>query len=146
MKMFIANDIHLAKNVLLLIKYYNNLMTMQKRVKINANNINKAQDKQYVFYTYELMIKSLYDYQDIVTKIFFDKTGGSFTLAFTLKICKTGDMLWILMKEFLSTILETENKVAISISEVDEGCKSGIIYKFYNYVPTDDNDPTDEAS
>ena len=111
---------------------------MQKRVKITANNINKAQDKQYVFYTYELMIKSLYDYQDIVTKIFFDKTGGSFTLAFTLKICKTGDMLWILMKEFLSTILETENKVAISISEVDEGCTSGIIYKFYNYVPTEE--------
>ena len=119
-------------------KILHNLMTMQKRVKITANNINKAQDKQYVFYTYELMIKSLYDYQDIVTKIFFDKTDGSFTLAFTLKICKTGDMLWILMKEFLSTILETENKVAISISEVDEGCKSGIIYKFYNYVPTDE--------
>ena len=113
-------------------------MTMQKRIKITADNISKAKDKQYVFYTYELMLKSLYDYQDIVTKIFFDKTSSSFTLSFTLKICKKGDMLWILMKDYLSTILETEEKVAISISEVDEGCKSGIIYKFYNYVPTDD--------
>ena len=69
---------------------------MQKRVKITANNINKAQDKQYVFYTYELMIKSLYDYQDVVTKIFFDKTGGSFTLAFTfanLLICETSSIV-----------------------------------------------------
>ena len=119
---------------------------MKKRINITADNISKAKDKQYVFYTYELMIKSLYDYQDIVTKIFFDKTCSSFTLSFTLKICKTGDMLWILMKEFLSTILETEDKVAISISEVYEGCKSGIIYKFYNYVPTDDHVPTDDIS
>ena len=114
---------------------------MQKRINITADNISKAKDKQYVFYTYELMLKSLYDYQDIVTKIFFDKTCSSFTLS-----CKKGDMLWILMKEFLSTILETEDKVAISISEVDEGCKSGIIYKFYNYVPTDDHVTTDDIS
>ena len=110
-------------------------MKMTKRLTIIANDIDKAEDLDYVNDTYDAIISSLCDYADIVSNLFFEKNEKLFLIKCTIKVCKEGDLLRILIFEFLSCIRQTENKIGLSISEADEGCPTGVIYKFYNFVP-----------
>ena len=106
---------------------------MTKDVEIKASNIKKAKDKKYVFDTYESILDAIFDF-DCVSNIRFEKDNNSFNIRFDLKICKSGDLLWVLIKEFLSTIKQTEEYVELQIDEVEpDGI--GMTYRLYRYVP-----------
>jgi hypothetical protein len=102
---------------------------MTKEIELKARNIKKARDKKYCFDTYEDILSSLFDF-DCVSNLSFDKDIDSFNIRCTLKICKSADILWILIKEWLSTIIETESDVAITITEIENGNNFGISYSF----------------
>lgn len=107
-------------------------MQMEKQLTIVGDNIKLANDKKYVFETYENMLNSLFDFEGIATKIKFDKTDNSFKLQFNLKVCKDGDLLWILLIEYIKTITETEDNVNIMIDEIEQTGK-GTTYRLYKY-------------
>ena len=106
--------------------------TMTKRISVMVENITKAEDQNFVYYTIDSIIDTLYDWEGVVTQIHFDRTPSSFAIFFHLKVCKDGDLLWVLLKEFLSTILETEENVDITIDEVEED-GNGMTIKLFKY-------------
>ena len=105
---------------------------MEKRVSLMIDNITKANDQNFVYYTIDNIIETLYDWEGTVTRVHFDRTPTSFAIFFYLKVCKNGDLLWVLLKEFLSTILETEENVDITIDEVEED-GNGMTIKLFKY-------------
>lgn len=115
-------------------------MQMEKQLMVEVTNINNAQDKKFCFETFDSIINSLLDFEGIATKIRFNKTDDAFDIRFNLKVCKTGDMIWVLIKEFLSCISQTEENVNIIINE-EENDQYGTTYKFlrYNKLNTCDN-------
>lgn len=93
---------------------------MIKRLTIKADNIIKCKDKKFVFYVYDQMIDSLFDFSNIISNLQFNKTDKEFTIKFDLKICHDGDILWILIKEWLSLIVETELTINVKIIETED--------------------------
>lgn len=93
---------------------------MIKRLTIKADNIIKCKDKKFVFYVYDQMIDSLFDFSNIISKLQFTKTDDQFIIQFNLKVCRDADLLWILIKEWLSLIVETELLINIKIIETED--------------------------
>lgn len=109
------------------------MVLMTKSIEIKADNIRKAKDQKYVFETYENIIESIMEF-DCASKLAFNKDKDSFLIDFDLKICKSADILWILIKEWLSTIAETEEFVKLSIIEQEQkGIK--MIFNIQRYIP-----------
>ena len=109
------------------------MILMTKDIEIKASNIKKARDKKYVFDTYENILDSLYDF-NCVSNLRFNKDNNSFNIRFDLKVCKSGDLLWVLIKEFLSCIKQTEEQVELQIDEVEpDGI--GMTYRLFKYTP-----------
>lgn len=109
------------------------MILMTKEIEINADNIRKAKDKRYVFDTYENIIDSIFDF-DCVSNLTFEKDNNSFHIKFDLVVCKSGDLLWVLIKEFLSCIKQTEEQVQLQIDEVEpDGI--GMTYRLLKYTP-----------
>jgi len=109
------------------------MILMEKDIEIKARNIKKARDKKYCFETYESILSSIFDF-DCVSNLKFDKDPDGFNIRCTLKVSKSADMLWILIKEFMSCIKQTEEQVELEISEREqEGI--GVTYKLYSYIP-----------
>jgi hypothetical protein len=106
---------------------------MTKEIEIKARNIRKAKDKKYVFETYESILSSIFDF-DCVSNLKFDKDEDGFNIRCSLKVSKSADMLWILIKEFMSCIKQTEENVELEISEREQD-GIGITYKLYAYTP-----------
>ena len=106
---------------------------MTKEIEINVKRIKKAHDKKYCFETYESILSSIFDF-DCVSNLKFDKDTDSFHIEFNMKVCRGGDLLWILIKEYLSTIIETESNVDIEITEREQK-GIGVVYKMYRYTP-----------
>ena len=109
------------------------MILMTKELEINVKRIKKAHDKKYCFETYESILSSIFDF-DCVSNLKFDKDTDSFHIEFNMKVCRGGDLLWILIKEYLSTILETEANVDIEITEREQK-GIGVVYKMYRYTP-----------
>ena len=109
------------------------MVIMTKELEINVKRIKKAHDKKYCFETYESILSSIFDF-DCVSNLKFDKDTDSFHIEFNMKVCRGGDLLWILVKEYLSTILETEANVDIEITEREQK-GIGVVYKMYRYTP-----------
>lgn len=110
---------------------------MTKRIKVIIENINKAKDKRYVNDTIDAIVDSLHDFPNTISNIglFRDKT--TFYTTFNLKVSKLGDMCWVLINEWLSCIVQTEEKVDVTIDSVEEG-EVGITYKLYAYKSKED--------
>lgn len=106
---------------------------MTKELEINVKRIKKAHDKKYCFETYESILSSIFDFE-CVSNLKFDKDTDSFHIEFDMKVCRGGDLLWILIKEYLSTIIETEANVDIEITEREQK-GIGVVYKMYRYTP-----------
>ena len=106
---------------------------MTKEIEINVKRIKKAHDKKYCFETYESILSSIFDFE-CVSNLKFDKDTDSFHIEFNMKVCRGGDLLWILIKEYLSTIIETESNVDIEITEREQK-GIGVVYKMYRYTP-----------
>lgn len=109
------------------------MVIMTKEIEINVKRIKKAHDKKYCFETYESILSSIFDF-DCVSNLKFDKDTDSFHIEFNMKVCRGGDLLWILIKEYLITILETESNVDIEITEREQK-GIGVVYKMYRYTP-----------
>jgi len=109
------------------------MILMTKFIEIKARNIKKAHDKKYCFETYESILSSIFDF-DCVSNLKFDKDQDGFNIRCTLKVCKSADMLWILIKEFMSCIKQTEEQVELEISEREQD-GIGVTYKLYAYTP-----------
>ena len=105
------------------------MILMTKEIEINADNIRKAKDKRYVFDTYENIIDSIFDF-DCASNLTFEKDNNSFHIKFDLMVCKSGDLLWVLIKEWLYTIIETEHDVSIRITEIESESNFGVTYSF----------------
>ena len=109
------------------------MVIMTKEIEINVKRIKKAHDKKYCFETYESILSSIFDFE-CVSNLKFDKDTDSFHIEFNMKVCRGGDLLWILIKEYLSTIIETEANVDIEITEREQK-GIGVVYKMYRYTP-----------
>jgi hypothetical protein len=109
------------------------MILMSKDIQIKVTNIKKSKDRKYIFETCENIIESLFEY-DCASNLKFNKDDNSFNIDFVLQICKSGDMLWILLKEWLVTILESEQYVDVEITEREQS-GIGIVYKMYRYTP-----------
>lgn len=121
-KMIIINKIHI-----------NTMILMSKEIEIKVTNIKKSKDRKFIFETFENIIESLFDY-DCASNLKFNKDDNSFNIDFMLQVCKSGDMLWILIKEWLVLILESEQYVDVEITEREQS-GIGIVYKMYRYTP-----------
>ena len=106
---------------------------MTKTLNITCSNIQKCKDKKFIFEIYENIISSLFDY-DCISNLYFNKTKESFAINFDMKVCKTADILWILVKEWLNCIAETENEAEISIIEFEDSKEKGIIYNIRSFI------------
>lgn len=110
---------------------------MTKRIKIIVSHTAKANDKQYVEQTIDSIIDALHDFTNTVTHLFIDKDKDNLYVSFNLKVSNLGDLCWMLIKEYLSCLRQTEDKIDISIDEVEED-GTGTIYKFYKYIPNEE--------
>lgn len=109
------------------------MILMTKEIEIKADNIKRAKDKKYVFETYESILNSIFDF-DCVSNLRFEKDNNSFHILFSLHICKQGDLLWVLIKEYLSCIKQTEEQVELQIDEVEQD-GIGMSYRLFKYTP-----------
>ena len=96
----------------------------------------KAKDTNFVNETLEAIVESLFDWPDTISNIIVDKNKEAFYVKFNLKCSKTGDLCWMLMKDWMSLIAETEEKLDISIDEAEQD-GSRMIYKFIAYRYTE---------
>ena len=105
---------------------------MTKRIKVIIENIQRAKDKHYVNETIDAIVDSLHDFPNTISNIGLYRDKQTFYTTFNLKVSKIGDMAFVLIQEFLSTIVQTENKVDITIDSVEEN-NIGTTYKLFNY-------------
>lgn len=105
---------------------------MTKRIKLKVEKINNADDKKYVNETLDHIVDSLSDYPETVSDIGIIRDKDFFYIKFILKVSRIGDFVWVLCKEWLSCLRETESSLDISIDEVETN-GTGITYKFYSY-------------
>ena len=107
---------------------------MTKHVNLIITNIKKAKDKRFVNDIIDAISDSLTDFPDTVGKINISRDKDLFYTAFDIKICKTGDLFFVLLQEFLSTIIQTEDKVEVTMQVVEEKSINGIQYKLSKFV------------
>lgn len=106
---------------------------MYKELTIEANNIKKSRYKEFVFSSYENIIHSIFEY-NCVSKLKFEKEDESFRISFNMKISKEADLLWILIKDYLASIIETDDQVQLEITEIEQNGTT-IVYRLYNHTP-----------
>ena len=105
---------------------------MTKRIKIKVSEIDKAKDKNFVFYIYESLLNNLLYENKSVSHIYCLREKNEWNIEYTLKIGRMGDLTWCLMRENLYLIAETEPNVIISIIDIeDEG--TGVIFNLRPY-------------
>ena len=107
---------------------------MTKHIILIVENIKRARDKKYVNEIIDAISDSLTDFPDTVGKINISRDKDLFYTAFDIKICKTGDLFFVLLQEFLSTIIQTEDKVEVTMQVVEETEINGIQYKLSKYI------------
>lgn len=105
---------------------------MTKQIKVIVDNIKKAHDRHYVNEICNNILDSLNDFPYTVSNIYFEKDKDIFYIKFDLKVCKIGDIVFCLIQELLSCIVQTEEKVNVTIDSVEEG-EVGTTYKLYAY-------------
>ena len=110
----------------------NNIMT--KKLEISVRNINKANDKNFIFYIYESLLNNLFKENKSVRHIYCLREKDFWEIRFDLIVGKYGDLTWILCKENLNCIAETEDNIDITINEIEQ-FGSGTTYKMIKYQP-----------
>ena len=96
---------------------------LTKKITIAIDNLDKADDKAYCNDAIDGIIDTIFDFPSYVTNISLDKTNAHVYIKFDLGISHTGDMVEILIIEWLSTISQTENKVQTKIKIEEEESK-----------------------
>ena len=105
---------------------------MTKKIKVIIDNINHAKDRKYVNEVIDAIVDSLHDFPNTISNIGLYRDKTTFYTTFNLKVSKIGDLAFILIQEFLSTIVQTENKVDITIDSVEDD-NIGTTYKLFSY-------------
>jgi len=112
---------------------------MTKTFNIKANNIKKCHDKKFIHYIYDQIVDTIIEYSNVTKNKSFDSTNNTFYIHFDLKVSKDADFLFILIKEFLSLILETEENIELQIDEIEQtGLGTTYNIKKYKADPTSD--------
>ena len=106
---------------------------MTKKIKVIIENIQRAKDKHYVNDTIDAIVDSLHDFPNTISNIGLYRDKQTFYTTFNLKVSKIGDMVFVLIQEFLSCIKQTEQNVDITIDSVEDG-NVGVTYKIYSYI------------
>ena len=106
--------------------------TMVKRVELEVSNIQKANDRNFIFYIFESLLNSLLKDNKSVQHVGFEREKDYWSIKFDLNVGRFGDLTWILCKENLNCIAETEDNVDITINEIEE-LGSGTTYKLLRY-------------
>ncbi len=107
---------------------------MQKHITLIVENIKKAKDKKFVNEIIDAISDALSDFPNTVGKINISRDKDLFYTAFNIKVSKTGDLFFVLLQEFLSTIIQTEDRVEIIMQVVEDQEISGIQYKLSKFV------------
>jgi len=107
---------------------------MDKTIRITIDNIKKAKDKKFVNETIDAIVDSLYDFSNVVSKIGLHREKEMFEINFILNVCKTGDLLQILIEQWLSCILQTEPKINVSIFSSEENDPYDIELKLLTHL------------
>ena len=107
---------------------------MQKHITLIVENIKRSKDKRFVNDIIDAISDSLTDFPDTVGKINISRDKDLFYTAFDIKVSKLGDLYFCLLQEFLSTIVQTEDKVEVTMQVVEEKETNGIEYKLSKYV------------
>lgn len=116
---------------------------MQKHIKVTVDNIKKCKDKKFIEEICNNILEALNDWDRETSKILFEKDKNTFIVKFNLQVSKTGDLLSVLIREWLNLCIETEPKLFISINEIEEHAKQGVTYKIFSYLPnTEENEVT----
>lgn len=108
---------------------------MTKQIKIVIDNIKKSNDKNFVDEICNNILDSLNDWENEATKIFFERDKNTFIVKYNLRVSKTGDLLSVLIREWLNLCIETEPNLFISINEIEEHAPKGVTYKIFSYLP-----------
>lgn len=108
---------------------------MTKQIKIVIDNIKKAKDKNFIDEICNNILDSLNDWENEATKIFFERDKNTFIVKYNLRVSKTGDLLSVLIREWLNLCIETEPNLFISINEIEEHAPKGVTYKIFSYLP-----------
>ena len=107
---------------------------MTKHVNLIITNIKRAKDKRFVNDIIDAISDSLTDFPDTVGKINISRDKDLFYTAFDIKVSKLGDLFFVLLTEFLGTIVSTEDKVEVTMQVVEEKSINGIEYKLSKFV------------
>ena len=107
---------------------------MQKHITLIVGNIKRAKDKRFVNEIIDAISDSLTDFPDTVGKINISRDKDLFYTAFDIKVSKLGDLFFVLLTEFLGTIVSTEDKVEVTMQVVEEKSINGIEYKLSKFV------------
>lgn len=102
---------------------------MVKKIKVVIDNIKKAKDYRFVNSTIDSIIESLHDFPNTIEQIGLHRDTDLFVLNFILHVSKTGDLIQILIEEWLSCILQTEPNINVSIYSSEESDKYDIELK-----------------
>lgn len=111
---------------------------MTKQIKVIIDNIKKSNDKNFIEEVCDNILESLNDCNKEATKILFEKNKNTFFVKFNLHVSKNGDLLYILIREWLNLCIETEPNLFISINEIEEHSEKGVTYKLFSYLPNKD--------
>lgn len=106
---------------------------MCKHIEIRVSNIKKANDRDFIFYIYESLLNSLFNENKAVKHIYCLRETDYWDINFDLTVGRLGDLTWILCKENLNCIAETEDNIDITINEIEE-VGSGTTYKLVKYT------------
>lgn len=110
---------------------------MTKKIKVTVSNIREAKDKNFVFYIYDSLLENLLNEGNTaVSHVSFEKDKNEWDIGFDLKVSKIGDLTWVLMRENLACIIETEPKVTIKIQD-EESEGTGVMYIMQRYNKSD---------
>lgn len=113
---------------------------MTKQIKVIIDNIQKSKDKKFIEEVCNNILESLNDWDKEATKILFEKNKNTFFVKFNLHISKTGDLLSVLIREWLNLCIETEPNLFISINEIEENAPKGVTYKIFSYIPNKEDE------
>ena len=92
---------------------------MKKTVKFHCYGINKGKDKRFILDTCKNVLNAVLN-EDEAQNISFSNTDYGFNISYDIRQCFKADILLILIKEWISLIVETEENTAVSLEEIEE--------------------------
>lgn len=98
-----------------------------KRVDIHINNLRQANSLEYCYYIGDCIIDTLLSTED-VRNVYFERDRSFLLISFDVKICKTSDYICTIVKEYLISLLEKNNKLNVQVESKEDISDYIIVY------------------